>query len=427
MDAPSEPEPAPVGTLERVPAALSTPAAWLDPFDWYAEMRASAPVRYDESRRAWDLFRYEDVSRVLNDPETFSSDPTLARELELPPPAERGPMFETVLTTDPPRHDRLRAVVEDAFRPGALRERADHIREIAADLIDEAIGNGEMDAIDDLAYPLPVIVIAELLGVPSEDRPRFRRWSNTLVETPTDRSDAGLEAHARRQERVMDELTAYFEEKLGERRADPRDDLLSVLVANEAEGARLAHDEALGFCILLLIAGNITTTNLIGNALRCLTATPAAMARLEREPALLGSTIEEVLRYRSPVQALARIATRDVTLGEEQLRAGDAVITWLGSANRDPEAFEAPDEFRIDRSPNPHLAFGRGTHYCLGAPLARLEARIALEELFSRVTEIERVRAPLDPVRSAFIYGVQHFPVRFRPHTNAAWSTSGRV
>ncbi|SFR64423.1 cytochrome P450 [Halogeometricum limi] len=403
-------------TLERVPLELSTTESWLDPFDWYAEMRENHPVRYDERRRVWDVFRYADAARILSDPMTFSSDPTRATELDLPEPEARGPLFETMLTSDGSRHDRLRGVVEESFRPRSLVPRAPHIRDVADDLLDDVVDRGEMDLIADFAYPLPVVVIAELLGVPTEDRPTFKRWSDTLVETPADTSEAGLEAFARERRRVDDELRAYFEAILDDRRTDPRDDLVSDIVHAESDGETLSHEEAVGFCILLLVAGNVTTTNLLGNAVRCLTAHPDAMARLAADPTLTTTAVEEVLRYRSPVQALVRVATRDVELAGADVHTGDAVVPWLGSANRDPAVFDAPDEFRIDRTPNSHLGFGRGTHYCLGAPLARLEARIALEQLFARVTDVERASTELDPVRSAFIYGVRSFPIRYRAH-----------
>lgn len=410
MSAPNESE-AP-RTAERTPAELSSPDAWLEPFDWYAEMRESNPVRYDESRDCWDVFRYADADRVLDDPETFSSDPRRSPGLDLPPEEERSPLLETMLSTDGDRHDRLRGVVEDWFRPRALAGREPRLEEIAAGLLDDAVEGGEMDVIDDFAYPFPVIVIAELLGVPSDERPRFRRWSETLVESPTDTSREGLEEHRREQERVSEELAEYFSGKLDARAADPRDDLITVIAEAEADG-ELSREEALGFCMLLLVAGNVTTTNLIGNAMRCLTERPEALARAERGEAPLPSLVEEVLRYRSPVQALARFATREAELGGETIAEGDVVVPWIGSANRDPAAFDAPDEFRVDRAPNQHIGFGRGTHYCLGAPLARMEARIGLRALFDRVADVERAERDLTPVRSAFIYGVERFPVTF--------------
>jgi len=396
-------------SAERPPAEIASPERWLDPFDWYAEMRETDPVRYDDDRECWDVFRYADVDRVLEDPETFSSDPRLSN-MELP--EERSPIAETMLLADGDRHDRLRGVVEEWFRARSLAGRADRFEEIAADLLDEAVAGGEMELIEELAYPFPVIVIAELLGVPVDDRPQFREWSRILVESPEDTSEAGLERYRREQERVNEELMEYFEAALADRADQPREDLITELARVEGNG-ELSHDEALGLCMLLLVAGNITTTNLIGNALRVLTAHPEAMERLAAEPALLPGAVEEVLRYRSPVQAVARFATREVEVGGQTVGEGDVVVAWVGSANRDPEAFEAPEQFRVDRAPNQHFGFGRGTHYCLGAPLARMETRIALGGLFERVTDVRRESERLQPVRSSFIHGVQEFPISF--------------
>lgn len=413
MSAPTEPtEPAAPRTAERTPDELSATDAWLDPFDWYAEMREAAPVRYDESRDCFDVFRYADVDRILHDPETFSSDPRNAPGLDLPPEEERSPLLETMLSTDAARHDRLRGVVEEWFRPRALAGRRDHLEALAGDLLDDAVAGGEMDVIDEFAYPFPVIVIAELLGVPGDERPTFRRWSETLVAAPAESTPEAVETQQAKRQRVSEELAAYFEEKLDARAADRRDDLITVIADAERDG-ELSRTEAVGFCMLLLVAGNVTTTNLIGNAMRCLTAHPEALARLERGEARPEPLIEETIRYRSPVQALARFVTADTEIAGEPVAAGDVVVPWIGSANRDPAAFEAPDEFRIDRAPNQHVGFGRGSHYCLGAPLARLEAKIALQELFARASGIERATEELAPVRSAFIYGVREFPVTF--------------
>jgi cytochrome P450 len=405
-------------SLERVPRALSSREAWLEPFEWYAEMREAQPVRYDQHRECWDVFRYDDVDRILDDPETFSSDPRLATAIDLPPEDEQSPIMETMLLTDGDRHDRLRGVVEEWFQPRAIAQRADRFEAIAADLLDDAVEGGRMDLIDDFAYPFPVIVIAELLGVSPDDRPQFRRWSETLVETPTDTSEDAIEAFRQRQQQAGEELAEYFETELEARQTDPQDDLITVIAQAAGEGD-LTHEEALGFCMLLLVAGNITTTNLIGNAMRCLTAHPDALERLRNGEVSTGSAIEEVLRYRSPVQALARIATRPVEIRGMDIEEGDIVVPWLGSANRDPSVFDAPEEFRIDRAPNPHFGFGRGTHYCLGAPLARMEASIALDGLFEHTTDIQRSGEELQPVRSAFIYGVDEFPIEFRPRHDA--------
>ncbi|WP_435359374.1 cytochrome P450 [Haloarchaeobius sp. DFWS5] len=403
----------PEGVL-AVPDALSTPESWLDPFDWYAEMRETEPVHWDAERECWDVFRYDDVRAILTDHETFSSDPRKASNPALREASEDVEL-DTMLGNDPPKHDQLRGVVEEFFRPRAVADLAPRIEEIANDCLDDVVDSGEMDLVDDLAYPLPVIVIAELLGVPSEDRDTFKRWSDTLVETPTEQTEEAAKEVAERREETLDELRDYFDDLIEQRRAHPEDDLISDIVQAEVDHRPLTRGELLGFCTLLLVAGNITTTNLLTNAVWTLTENPGALRELDGSTGALTRVVEETLRYRSPVQALARVATHDVALAGQTIQKGDVIIPWIGSANRDPKAFPQVDQFVADRTPNQHFGFGRGVHYCLGAPLARLETRIALSVLLSRVGDIEAATdsADLEPVPSAFIYGVQSFPIRF--------------
>ncbi|EMA58251.1 cytochrome P450 [Halorubrum lipolyticum] len=400
--------------LQAVPEELQSREAWLEPFDWYARMRETAPVRYDPERRTWDVFRYDDVKRVLDDDDVFSVDPREATDFVEPEGPGEGLILDTMLFEDPPRHDELRGVVDEWFQPRTLADREPHFRELASELLDDAVGaDGRLDVVEDLAYPFPVTVIAELLGVPASDRDRFKTWSNTLVEAASD--DESADAFADRQQQIQMEMAQYFLEMIEDRREDPRDDLLSVIVTAESgAGGRLSREEALGMCILLLVAGNITTTNLIANAVRCFAEADGDLFdELRGDDRALTSAVEEVLRYRSPVQAMSRVATEDVTMRGETIEAGDRIIAWLGSANRDERQFEAADAFRPDRSPNQHVGFGHGTHYCLGAPLARLEAKVGLSELLDRVENVRLADVPLQPTRSSFIYGVESLPVRY--------------
>ncbi|WP_123538204.1 cytochrome P450 [Halosimplex salinum] len=399
--------------LQSFPEALAGRDAWLEPFDWYRRMRADEPVRYDSNRSCWDVFRYADVKRVLDDDETFSVEPGIASDFVEPDDFGEGLMLETMILRDPPRHDEIRAVVEDEFSPRTLRDREPRIREITRDLLETAVteGNGRMDVVGDLAYPLPVIVIAEMLGVPPERRDQFKEWSDAIVASTG--ADDSSEAVADAQSQSLQEMGMYFVQLLEERRDDPRDDLVSTMVSAEAGAdAHLSQEEALGMCVLLLIAGNITTTNFLANAVRCLANHDLFDAVADGEYAV-PAVLEEVLRYRSPVQAMSRIATREVTLQEETIGEGDRVVVWLGSANRDDRQFDDADTFVPDRSPTQHLAFGHGTHYCLGAPLARLEARVALEELLDGVSELSLVDTPLQPTRSSFVYGVESLPIEY--------------
>lgn len=399
--------------LQSFPEELAGREAWLEPFDWYRQMRETESVRYDPDRNCWDVFRYADVKRVLDDDETFSVEPETATDFVEPDDFGEGLIFETMLFRDPPRHDELRAVVEDEFSPRTLRSREPRIREITRDLIETAITeqDGRMDVVEDLAYPLPVIVIAEILGVPSDQRDKFKKWSDAIVASTSadDASDAVIEE----QTQSLQEMGMYFLQLLQDRQEDPKDDLMSTMVSAESENdTQLSQQEALGMCVLLLIAGNITTTNFITNAVRCFENHDVFESVAEDELAV-SPVLEEVLRYRSPVQAMSRIATRDVTIQDETIPKGERVIAWLGSANRDDRQFKDADAFVPDRSPTQHLAFGHGTHYCLGAPLARLEARVALEELLDRFTGISLAETTLQPTRSSFIYGVESLPVEY--------------
>jgi cytochrome P450 len=401
--------------LQAFPEELQGRESWLEPFDWYREMREENPVRYDPARQTWDVFRYEDVKTILDDDETFSVNPRLADDFVEPDNPGEGLVFDTMLFQDPPRHDELRSVVDDEFQPRTLREREPHFRELATEMLESALteDGDEMEVVEDLAYPLPVTVIAELLGVPAEERDRFKEWSDTLVSAAS--GDEAGEEFAQRQQQTQMEMAQYFMEMIEDRRENPRDDLMSQIVTAElSDGSHLSQAEALGMCILLLIAGNITTTNLVTNAVRCFAdADDDLFDRLRGDEQALTNALEETLRYRSPVQAMSRIAAEDVTMRGETIEEGDRIIVWLGSANRDERQFEDADEFRPDRSPNQHLGFGHGTHYCLGAPLARLEAKIALTELLDRVEDVRLAETELQPTRSSFIYGVESLPIRY--------------
>jgi len=402
--------------LQAFPDELESQSAWLEPFSWYRKMRTEQPVRYDPDRQTWDVFRYDDVKRLLDDDESITVDPRQADAYVEPDRPEETLIFETMLFQDPPRHDALRSVVEDAFQPRAIRELEPRIRDIAGELLEKALGDSgdKFDLVEAFAYPLPVIVIAELLGVPADDRDQFKRWSDTLVAS-TSASDVDPEYQTRQQDAQM-EMATYFLEALEARRQSPKDDLLTQIATGELEdGTRLSEQEALGTCILLLIAGNITTTNFISNAMRCFGADVESplFDSLRDDEVALGPTLEEVLRYRSPVQAMGRIATEDVTVGGEEIAAGERLIAWLGSANRDDRQFDDGDTFVPGRKPTGHVAFGHGTHYCLGAPLARLEARVAFEELLDRTSRLELVETDLEPTRSSFIYGVEALPISY--------------
>ncbi|XVH32058.1 cytochrome P450 [Haloferacaceae archaeon DSL9] len=391
------------------PSELDSREAWLDPFRWYREMRRESPVRYDGDRGCWDVFGYDDVKRVLGDFEAFSSDMTQAATLDTSEFADT-PIVDTVLRTDPPRHTRLRSVAEPEFRPKRLADLESEIASLTASRLDGLDETEPFDFVEEIAYPVPVIVIAELLGVPTDDRALFKSWSDTLVEDAP--ADGDVDAFIERQERTLDELESYFVDLIADRRENPRDDLISTVATATVGGETLTEREVRGFCMLLLVAGNITTTNLLTNAIRCFAERPSTFEELRDGEVTLEAAIEEVLRHRSPVQAVGRVAVEETTIGGRTVEPGSLVIAWVGSANRDEAVFEDPETFDPSRRPNQHLGFGHGIHFCLGAPLARLEARVILSQLLERCRAVEPVSTQLRPIRSSFLYGVESLPVR---------------
>ncbi|MCU1552716.1 MAG: cytochrome [Arthrobacter sp.] len=376
----------------------------LDPFPHYRRMRESAPVFHDEQSGSWHVFRYDDVQRVLTEHAVFSS------RMGGDDPSETGQLFAaSLISTDPPRHRQLRSLVTQAFTPRSVDALAPRISTLAAELLDGIASTGTADLIEELAYPLPVIVIAELMGIPAEDRNRFKQWSDVIV-SQTRTGTENVDHHATNRE-----MTEYFLAMIEQRRSRPGSDLISNLLAAEIDGQKLSVAELLGFCSLLLVAGNETTTNLIGNAVLCFTEAPGTIERLLAEPSLLPQAIEEVLRYRSPVQSMYRVTATDTTLGGLPIPAGAPLVAWIGSANRDERQFQRPERFDIHRGPIRHLAFGQGIHFCLGAPLARLEARIALTAVLSRLSGLSLAAGThLERMESTIIYGLKELPVRWR-------------
>lgn len=383
----------------------------IDQFAWYARMRGESPVHVDTRTGVISVFGYDDTQRTLSEYASFSSERGGSHA------SEEQAISASMISSDPPRHRRLRNLVTQAFTPRAVAQLEPRIAAIVADLLDQvsaagAVGSSQgehIDFIEMFASPLPVTVIAELLGVPPERRADFRRWSDALVSN----GGAGGWSGAATAQR---EMAMYFGEMIGRRRAEPRDDLISHLISAEIDGQRLTPVELIGCCVLLLVAGNETTTNLLGGAVLAFDEHPEQWERLRAEPALIPAAVEEVLRYNSPVQSMFRSARAGVRLGETVAWEGQPVVAWIGSANRDEAQFERPERFDITRAPNRHLAFGHGIHFCLGAPLARLEARVALEALAQRARRIEVAPgARLDWLESAIVYGVKQLPVALIP------------
>jgi cytochrome P450 len=281
-------------------------------------------------------------------------------------------------------------------------------------LLDEVTDKGEMDIIADLAYPLPTIVIAELLGVPKEDRKQFKQWSDEVVRGTDIANGETPEQLIKSQDQATQEIFEYFTKVIENKRRDPRNDLISALLAAKVEEQALSLTELLQFCFLLLVAGNETTTNLIGNAMVCFLDNPDIQKQLREDLTLLPGAIEEVLRYRSPIQSLIRVCVRDTELSGQTVQAGQPVIVWIGSANRDETIFEQANQYILHRSPNRHIAFGNGPHFCLGAPLARLESNIALRLVFEKLPFISPKKGiKPNPVKDMLIHGYKSIPIAF--------------
>jgi cytochrome P450 len=397
---------------------LFDPAFKADPYPTYARLRSSAPVyraALPDGRGVWLITRYEDVLAVLKD-KRFVKDwrgaLTPEQLAQVPPiPEVMKPLSRNMLDTDPPDHERLRALVSKAFTPRLIERLRPRVQAISDGLLDAVQDRGEMDLIDDYAFPLPITVIAELLGVPAEDRNNFREWSDAAVSGNASQEymEEILIPHM---QAFTDYLRALFEEK----RANPGDDLVSALVRAEEAGDRLSEDELLGMVFLLLVAGHETTVNLIGNGVLALLQHPDQLRKLEEDPSLIKPAVEELLRYDGPVEtSTERFAREDVEIGGQVIPRGEMVLVVLAAADHDPERFSDPDELDITRTDNRHLAFGKGIHHCLGAPLARMEGQIAISTLLRRMRNLRLKGSPesLSWRPGMILRGLRGLPVEF--------------
>jgi pimeloyl-[acyl-carrier protein] synthase len=369
---------------------LLAPQFTADPYPAYAQLRTHDPVYWSEAWGCWVLTRYADVVASLRDPQTFRNSGRFRPILENLPPATRAAVqplerhFEQgLLNVDPPDHTRLRRLINQAFTPKAVAEMAPAIQELVDAQLDRVQYQGHMDVIADLAFPLPVIVVARMMGVPPEDRAQFKQWSTDIVafQSTAKTTPAVIQVA---QEALL-AMRAYLQQIADQRRRQPQPDLISALVAAEEQGDALTEGELLSTCVTMMIAGHETTTNLIATGLLNLLRHPAQLQQLQEEPALIGAAVEELLRYDSPLQRNRRVVAHDMEFGGQHLKRGQLVLQMLGAANRDPAQFPDPDRLDLRRAANAHLAFGRGIHFCLGAPLARLEAPIALNTLLRRL------------------------------------------
>ena len=393
---------------------LLDPDVLADPYPLYRQLRSEDPVHWDPFLHAWVVTRYADVVQVLHH---FSANrtptPEQLSELNLSalnPIAEV--MVRQMLFLDPPDHTRLRALASAAFTPRRVEQLRSHIQDVMNTLLDEVVGKGSMDVIEDFASPAPAIVTAELLGVPARDHVQLKTWSQDFAEML-----GNFQHNPDRFSRVLrsvENLCSYFQNEMREQRTSPRDGLIRAMMEAEVDGASLTEEEIVANLIVTMVGGQETTTNLIGNGLLTLLRHPEEMERLRKDSSLIPSAVEELLRYESPSQHTARLAPADVELGNRQIRKRQAVIAVMGAGNRDPERFEDPDRLDLARKDNRHLAFGWAAHFCFGAALARLEGQIAFETLLRRLPNLKLdTKAPLQWRHNLGLRGLTALPVTF--------------
>jgi pimeloyl-[acyl-carrier protein] synthase len=383
-----------------------------DPYPFYRRLREEDPV-HQSPLGIWVLTRYDDAVMVLRDPRFGREGMAELLEARLGAGSVRPANTRDMLFRDPPDHTRLRALVSRAFTPRVVEAMRPHIQEIVDGLLDRVEGARGMDVIEDLAYPLPVTVICEMLGVPIADQDVFKQWSADIARS-LDASilPAGSEVITRGQE-AGDALREYFRSLIAVRRKRPQPDLLSALIAAEEQGDKLSEPELLATCSLLLIAGHETTVNLIGNGLLALLRHPDELRALADDPALIQTGVEELLRYDGPVQRTGRMTMADVEIGGRQIPKGSIVAAVIGAANRDPAHFPDPDRLDVARRENRHIAFGFGIHFCLGAPLARIEGQVAIGTLLRRMPALKLVSDTPEWRESSVLRGLKTLPVTF--------------
>jgi cytochrome P450 family 109 len=361
--------------------------------DWYRLMHETQPVRYQPDYDLWEVFRYDDVQRVLTEHATFSAEVLL-----------EGFMDVGGFSTDPPQHRRYRTLAGKAFTPRRIAELGPRITAIVDEILEQSRAEGKIDIVEQLAYPLPVRVIGEMLGVPLKDAERFRYWSYQLLGFIPNKKDP-----------TNSELMGYFVDQLKQRQKEPRNDLMSALLAAEMDGEHLTFDEVLNMCIALLVAGNVTTTVLLSLAASRFVKQPEIFQQLRADPSLIPGAIEELLRHDFVGASFMRIARCDTTIGGHEIKEGQLVMAWLSAANFDETHFPHAERFDIRRSPNPHMTFGHGIHFCLGAPLARFEGKIALERMVACWSEMAADPERPPKYANEKIGLLQSFPVIFTP------------
>ncbi|MCS5634984.1 MAG: cytochrome P450 [Myxococcota bacterium] len=393
------------------------------PHEIFKRLRSESPVHWNpgrpsreravgivepEQRGFWVLTRHADVVAVSKDSELFSSERGTAINADMRP--QDLQMFQQqMIHMDPPRHTRLRASINDFFKPKTIQKLDGRVRDLTREILDGVASRGECDFVTEVSAELPLLVLAELLGVPREDRRLLFDWTNRMMGL--DDPDYGNPYDA---QAALMELFQYAARLANERKQDPRDDLMSVLVAAQPDGRELDYMEINMMFFLMVIAGNETTRNALSGGIRALCDFPDQRTRLLGDRSLIKTAVEEIIRWHSPVMQFRRTATRDTEIAGQPIAEDDKVVIYYGSANRDERVFERADEFDVGRSPNPHVGFGIGNHFCLGANLARAEMRIMLEEILERIPDFQ-LDGPVEQLHSNFIHGIKRMPIRFTP------------
>jgi cytochrome P450 len=370
-----------------------------NPYPWFREMRTQGPVRYDEERNAYDVFHYDEVVTLATDWEHFTRDGTSFID---------GAMMDR----GPPEHTELRGMAEASFRPGNLRAYRPEFERQASALLDEALaGDGQLDFVEEIAKPLPIMIIARMLGVPTDRLDEFREWSTALAESPAQPTAKARQATEKRKLDALEQITDFFEREIQAREDDPRDDLITTMLQAETASDSLTRQKTIANCAMLLIAGNITTTTYMTNALWTYVEEDV-LSDIQNGTLDIETANEELLRYRSPVIAIKRFAAEDTELAGMTVEEGSMVVGYIPSANRDERVFENPDEFRPGRDcTKKPIPFGKGIHYCLGAPLANMEAEIMLSKFFQRVEDVSLVDDRIKPFFSSEVYGPVELPI----------------
>jgi cytochrome P450 len=401
---------------------LKHPANLQNPYPLFRWLRDQEPVHWSESLRGWAVSRYDDVLAILQQPIRFSADRfrRLSEEFRSYRPAVQDVvrvLQDWLVFRDPPDHTRLRRLLHNTFTPRELERMRPRIQQVVDELLDRIDERPESEFVRDFAFPLPASVIAVMLGCPAQDLDDLKRWSDQLARFIGGHQDALDNAEEARQ--GAHSLGAYFRALIAERKARPRDDLISLMLAAEENGEMLTPEEVVSNCILLLAAGHETTTNLLSNGLFHLVRHPDQLRRLRAQPALLPSAVDELLRYDGPVPALIKVPTEDVELHGRAIRAGEMVFPLLGAADRDERQFPEPDRLDVSRQPNRHLAFGHGIHFCLGGPLARVEGQIAFGSILRRFERIELREEQPPFMPKIFLRGLERLPLALWPAASA--------